>query len=55
MDFNCSLSPGLVFFDEFECLTEKRDGRVLPVMRWPAICIQKYALKHVLGLRKIRE
>ena len=55
VDFSCSLCPGLVLFDEFECLTEKRDGRVLPVMRWPAICIQKYALKHVLGLRKIRE
>jgi hypothetical protein len=47
--------PGLVLFDEFECLREKRNGRVLPVMRWPAICIQKYALKHVLGLCRIRE
>ena len=41
-------------FDEFECLTEKGTGAFFR-MRWPAICIQKYALKPVLGLRKIGE
>lgn len=26
VDFSCSLCPGLVLFDEFECLTEKGTG-----------------------------